>query len=200
MNSGCGAMSPFNHANAVIGRAATLLAINLGGGGVPGETYWGTQGNTLNYNHVTFAENEEALPSGWKQFHVQKDFAQEESAVSLFHGYGIWHWKNTFEAAPHKAILRLANWVLPSASYQSGLGLLLDPLVAEDLVQEGFPTKESLSQYVYENALVTLEEFWQYDLAGFQTRAHRRCVRDIRLSVVPALTAQPARTGASITH
>ena len=172
MNSGCGAMSPFNQANAVLGRVATLISINLGEGGVPNETYWGSQGNTLNYNHVTFAENEENLPSGWKPFHVQKGFNPEESVVSFFHGYGIWHWKNTFEKEQHKAIIRLANWVLPSGAYQSGLGLLLDPLVSEELVKEGFSTKEALSKYVYDNTLLTLEEFWQYHLVeGFSLPA-----------------------------
>ncbi len=38
MNSGTGALSPFNQANAVIGRAATLMSINLGAGGVPNLT------------------------------------------------------------------------------------------------------------------------------------------------------------------
>ncbi|MBN1848564.1 MAG: hypothetical protein JW932_08255 [Deltaproteobacteria bacterium] len=164
MNSGCGAMSPFNQANAVIGRVATLMALNLGAGGVPNLSYWGSQGNALDYNHVTFAENEEGLPLGWKPFHVQKGFKPEESAVSIFHGYGIWHWKNTFEESKHKAILQMAQWVLPSGGYKSGLGLLLDPIVAHDLLREGFLTKESLSQYVYENSLLTLEEYWKYHL------------------------------------
>ena len=48
MNSGLGALGPFNHANAAIGRAYTLLSRNLGGGAVPGVTYLGSQGNPLN--------------------------------------------------------------------------------------------------------------------------------------------------------
>jgi len=164
MNSGTGALSPFNQANAVIGRAATLMSINLGAGGVPNLTYWGSQGNTCNYNHVTFAENEEALPSGWKPFHVQKGFKPEESVITFFHGYSIWHWKNTYEEKKHQAILRMAGWNLPSGAYKSGFALLLDPIVADDLVKEGFPDKESLSKFIYANTKLTLEEFWQYHL------------------------------------
>jgi hypothetical protein len=164
MNAGCGALSPFNQANAVIGRTATLISMNLGRGGVPNLTFWGTQGNNLNYNHVTFAENEEELPSGWKPFHVQKGFKPEESVITFFHGYGLWHWKNTFEEEHHKGILRMANWILPSGGYKSGYSVLLDPIVAEALVEEGFSTKDSLSEYVYKNSLLTLEEFWQYHL------------------------------------
>ena len=164
MNSGTGALSPFNQANAVIGRAATLMSINLGAGGVPNLTYWGSQGNTCNYNHVTFAENEEALPSGWKPYHVQKGFKPGESVITFFHGYSIWHWKNTYEEKKHEAILRMASWNLPSGAYKSGFALLLDPIVADDLMKEGFSDKESLSKYIYENTKLTLEEFWQYHL------------------------------------
>ncbi|MBN2059357.1 MAG: hypothetical protein JW882_02975, partial [Deltaproteobacteria bacterium] len=164
MNSGCGALSPFNHANSAIGRAATLISINLGGGAIPNSSYWGSQGNNLNYNNVTFPEAEEALPEGWKPFHVQKGYKPEESVVTYFHGYGLWHWKNTYEREKNKAILRLASWILPSGPYQSGLGLLLDPIVARDLVSEGFPTKEALSRYVHENSKLPLEEYWQFHL------------------------------------
>lgn len=177
MNSGCGALSPFNQANSVIGRVATLMSINLGAGGVPGVTYWGSQGNPLNFSHVTFAENEEALPTGWRPFHVQCGFEPGKSAVSFFHGYSIWHWKNTYEQEKHKAILQIANWLLPSGGYKTGLSLLLDPIVAEDLVREGFQTKESLSEYTYENTRLTLEEFWQYHLVdGFSLPAAKKGV------------------------
>ncbi len=160
MNSGVGALSPLNQANAVLGRAGTLLALNNGGGKL-GQTYWGNQGCNLNYNNVTFAENEEWLPKGWEPFHVQKGFKPEESAVSFFHGWGMWSWKNTYERQQHKAITHMANWVGPFGT-ATGFGLLLDPLVADDLVREGFPTKESVSEYVQKNAMQTLEEFWQY--------------------------------------
>ena len=45
MSSGIGAMGPYNHANATIGRAYGLLSQNLQGGSVPGETYMGSLGN-----------------------------------------------------------------------------------------------------------------------------------------------------------
>src|ERR1019366_6665211 len=44
MNSGIGAMGPYNHANATIGRAHNLLSINLQGGSGPGDTYMGSLG------------------------------------------------------------------------------------------------------------------------------------------------------------
>jgi hypothetical protein len=164
MNSGTGALSPMNRANAVIGRAATLIALNLGGGGVPNKTYWGSQGNATDYNHLTFAENEEALPEGWKPFHVQVGFRPDESSVSLFHGYSVSHWKDTYESAKIDQLLNISHRPLPSSGYKSGLSLLLDPIVAHDLVREGFPTKESVINHIYEKSLVSLGEFWQYHL------------------------------------
>src|ERR1700682_2561718 len=57
MNAGIGAMGPYNHANATIGRAYGLLSQNLQGGSVPGETYMGSQGNSYGYHDNTFAED-----------------------------------------------------------------------------------------------------------------------------------------------
>jgi hypothetical protein len=84
MNSGIGAMGPYNHANATIGRAYGLLSQNLQGGSVPGLTYMGSQGNGYSFTNVCFAENEEASP--WEPFHVSRGFAPSESAVSVFGG------------------------------------------------------------------------------------------------------------------
>ncbi len=68
MSSGIGAMGPYNHANATIGRAYGLVSQNLQGGSVPGETYMGSQGNPLAYSFA-FPENEEGSP--WEPFHVR---------------------------------------------------------------------------------------------------------------------------------
>src|SRR5919198_3130990 len=84
MNWGTGALGPYNHANATIGRAYGLLSQNLQGGSEPGLTYMGSQGNNYAYNCITFAENEERSP--WEPLHVQHGFAPGDSAVSAFTG------------------------------------------------------------------------------------------------------------------
>ncbi|MEZ4710232.1 MAG: hypothetical protein R3A44_23720 [Caldilineaceae bacterium] len=84
MNCGIGAMGPYNHANATIGRAYGLLSQNLQGGSVPEITYLGSQGNNYAYNSLTFGENEERSP--WAPFHVQHGFDANASAVSTFGG------------------------------------------------------------------------------------------------------------------
>jgi hypothetical protein len=82
MNCGLSALGPFNQANAVIGRAWTLISKNLGGA-IRDETYLGDIGNNSNYNNNCFAENEEALPEGWQPYHVQKGFNPGTQATFL---------------------------------------------------------------------------------------------------------------------
>src|SRR3989442_4111269 len=85
MNAGIGAMGPYNHANATIGRAYGLLSQNLQGGSVPGLTYMGSQGNNYAYTNLTFPENEERSP--WEPFHVTHGFRPTDSTVSVFGGW-----------------------------------------------------------------------------------------------------------------
>ncbi|MGA8872080.1 MAG: UGSC family (seleno)protein, partial [Candidatus Acidiferrales bacterium] len=87
MNYGIGAMGPFNQANAVIGRAWTLMSKNLDGGGIAGETYMGSQGNVINYNNLIIPENEKDSP--WTPFHVQKGFKPTDNVISFFFGFLI---------------------------------------------------------------------------------------------------------------
>ena len=86
MNSGIGAMGPYNHANATIGRAYGLLSQNVQGGSVPGETYMGSLGNWYSYS-AAFAEAEERSP--WEPLHVQKGFKPTDSIASIF--FGGWY-------------------------------------------------------------------------------------------------------------
>jgi hypothetical protein len=162
MNSGIGAMGPFNHANATIGRAWTLLSRNLGGAGVPGETYLGTVGNGLNYNNVCFAENEEKSP--WEPFHVQKGFKPEESAVSLFSGWGFTRFLTMVAPEEWKyQVIRIAEGIPPASSQR--LILLIDPMVARDFKAEGLDTKRRIAQWISENAKMPVGRFWGYNLA-----------------------------------
>ena len=80
MNCGIGAMGPYNHANATIGRAYGLLSQNLQGGSVPGDTFMGSHGNAYTYNSITFAENEERSP--WEPLHVQQRLQGRTTASS----------------------------------------------------------------------------------------------------------------------
>jgi len=160
MNWGIGAMGPYNHANATIGRAYGLLSQNLQGGSVPGHTYLGSQGNNYGYNSITFAENEERSP--WEPFHVQHGFKPEDSVVSVFGGCRT----TSFQLG-----LREKYWrehvrnMLRGMNPNNSATLILDPITARQFIDRGgFDTKEKLIQWVYENATMPAGVYWDYQL------------------------------------
>jgi hypothetical protein len=164
MNSGIGALGPFSHANAVIGRAWTLMSINLSASGKAGETYMGSQGNNYNYNNLCLAENEEELPHGWNPLHVQKGFKPEESTVSTFLGWGFTHPDQSMEKAFHPQIPFWLKFVSPFSSTT----LLLDPTIIHQMNEnEGFNSKEQLIEWIHKNTKVKVED-WLDDFYAVQ--------------------------------
>lgn len=153
MNYGIGAMGPYNHANATIGRAFGLLSQNLQGGSVPQESYMGSQGNFLSYN-ATFAENEQASP--WEPFHVQHGFEAEESTVSLFLG----GWYTVFGGGPRETWQEKFTRSLQACDPYTGPIIALDPLVARGFVDLGFDTKQKLLDWCVEHARLPAREYW----------------------------------------
>jgi len=156
MNSGIGAMGPFVQPNAAIGRAWTLMSRNLCGGGIPGETYMGTQGNVINYSNLIIPENEKDSP--WTPFHVQKGFKPEESVISFFFGFGITQGQGGrglgIKPVPHFHEA-MAHNVSPFASL-FGAMILVDPLVANGLGSLGYKTKDDIANWLQQNTTVTL--------------------------------------------
>jgi hypothetical protein len=160
MNSGTGAMGPYNHANATIGRAYGLLSQNLQGGSVPGLTYLGSQGNNYAYTNLTFAENEERSP--WEPFHVQHGFRPTDSAVSVFGGC---------RSTAFTLGLRERHWrehvrhLLRGMDPHSPPTLLLDPITARQFIDRGgFHAKDTLIDWLYEQARLPAGEYWDYQL------------------------------------
>jgi len=160
MNSGTGAMAPYNHANATIGRAYGLLAQNLQGGSLPGDTYMGSQGNNYAYNSITCAENEERSP--WEPFHVQHGFKASDSTASVFTGCR----STAFTLGVREKYWREhVRSMLRGMDAHSAPTFVLDPIAARQFIDRGgFDTKEKLIQWVYENALMPAGEYWDYQL------------------------------------
>ena len=169
MNSGIGALGPFNQANAAIGRAWTLISKNLAGGGVPEVNYLGTLGNNYNYNNLCCAENEEALPPGWQPVHVQKGFKPEESTVSLFHGWTMSSFCAIKPDPRHEIMRRQLSGLetsgtgahfFPGVKIGGEATILISPAAAQELVKEGFDTKEKLSRWLKDNTFMTMWNYW----------------------------------------
>jgi len=161
MNSGLGALGPFNHANATIGRAWGLLSRNLGGGAVPGTTYLGSQGNPLNYANTCFAENEERSP--WEPFHVQKGYKPEESVVSVFRGRTLTHLLEVREKTWQEQFKYLVGSFTPTP--RTNLTLIVEPIAARALKErQGFDTKQKLQQWFHDNVTIPYEVYWDHHL------------------------------------
>jgi hypothetical protein len=170
MNYGIGAMGPYNHANATIGRAYGLLSQNLQGGSVPQETYMGSQGNFLNYNAV-IVENEAASP--WQPFHVQHGRKAADSTVSLLLG----GWYTIFGGGPRETWEEKFTRSLQACDPFTGPVIALDPLVARGFADLGFDTKEKLIDWCVEHARLPAREYW--DNQWIQTLHHPRAVAGI---------------------
>jgi hypothetical protein len=160
MNSGIGAMGPYNHANATIGRAYGLLSQNLQGGSVPGESFMGSQGNNYTYNNLTFAENEERSP--WEPLHVQKGFKATDSVVNVFYGCR----STTFSLG-----LREKYWREHVKDMLAGIDsntppcLLLDPITAQQFIDRGgFVNKADLIRWIHETATIPAGRYWDLQL------------------------------------
>jgi hypothetical protein len=159
MNPGIGAMGPFNQANTTIGRAWTFISKNLGGSGKPGETFLGTLGNPLSYDNMCFPENEEALPDGWKPFHVQKGFNKSDSVVSIFSG---WSYNNIawYSKLNNEDVMK--NWLTHFFSFGTGAAtFMIDPVTAEQIRDHGFDSKEKLAEYLAKNSGTPAWLYWQ---------------------------------------
>ncbi len=158
MNASIGALGPFNQANAAIGRAWTLISKNLGGSGMPGSTYLGSQGNALNYGNLTFPEAEEWLPKGWDPLHVQKGFKKDESVVSIFNGWSMndiaW-----FSPLPQQDVIK--NWLTHFFSFGTrNATIIVDPIVAVELKKNGFATKQQFADYLAEKSATPGWLYW----------------------------------------
>jgi len=155
MNSGIGALGPYNHANAVIGRAYGLLSQNLQGGSVPTISYMGCQGNPMTYASPTFAENEELSP--WAPYHTSRGFSPEDSTVGIFEVWGnVWseglreHWEDKVKA------------MLAGIDPFLGVVLVVSPIAAREFVNVGFDTRESLIDWIAENVRVPARRYWNH--------------------------------------
>ena len=160
MNAGTGAMGPYCHANATIGRAYGLLSQNLQGGSVPGLSYMGNQGNSYAYNSLTFAENEERSP--WEPFHVQRGLGPDESAVSVWSG---------IRSTAFTLGVRERYWRQHVRNMLRGMDphgpptFLLDPIAARQFIDRGgFAEKDALIDWIADNARMPAGEYWDYQL------------------------------------
>ncbi len=140
VNSGSGAFSPGNIANAVIGRAMGLIIKNIGGVR-KGIEDMGVMGNPMKYSMV-IAENEEDSP--WEPLHVEYGYKPEDSTISLsFPQSYVQHWPYSSDA---EGILRSVMDNMPRGMRYT---IIFTPPHARNLAREGWK-KEEIKEFISE--------------------------------------------------
>ncbi|MGI5858524.1 MAG: hypothetical protein ACOX8P_04275 [Tepidanaerobacteraceae bacterium] len=189
MNSGIGAFDPGNHANATIGRAMELMAINLGGAKA-GFNRMNAIGNPINLGGACIAEAIDKLPDGWKGLNEEAGFGAEDSVVlCAYTPRGIIG--NQFSPSSYRALQnngtggmaeRLGvtgkpgphNWLrylMPGiyANTFNSAHIFMTPRMAMDLYDYGFKTKEDVYKWWWENSFVPMSEYKKQGWYDFRT-------------------------------
>jgi len=158
VHSGIGAFGPVAEANSVIGRSMNLMHSILQGY-EEGVTGFSSLSNPLRYNNMTIAENEEALPEGWKPVHVQMGHKPEDSVLTMFMG---WQFVNcSGSVVEHYAPQLLMRDFTRVLAATGAATIIMDPSVAYQLkVTQGFQAKEALAEWLSRNAEVPAGTYW----------------------------------------
>jgi hypothetical protein len=144
VNSGSGAFSPGNIANAAIGRAMGLIVKNIGGVR-KGVEDMGVMGNPLKYTAV-IAENEEASP--WEPLHVEYGYKKEESTITVSFPQSYYqHWPYGSDAQS------LLNSIVDNIPRGMRYTIVMTPPHAKNLAREGYD-KEKIKKYIVAHKLV----------------------------------------------
>jgi len=176
INAKCGALGPgsASYANTVIGRAMTLITMNVGHA-YPGVMAMGDQGSPLKYS-MCVAENEEDSP--WEPFHVEKGYDKDTSTLSVMWVYGVSSFQD-FASYTAEGLAKGLATVAATATFGNGLWvtgrmgdprhnafpreehlLLLCPEHAGVFARDGWG-KDTLQQYLYDHALLPMELIMQ---------------------------------------
>jgi hypothetical protein len=148
MNYGHNVMGPHNLANSVIGRSYTIMSKTIGGLHSK-KTTWSSLGSTMQYNNVCIAENEEALPEGWKPYHVQSGFKPNDSVITVATG---WSYISSVMEAQRDYPVYMWMGDYMKALTMGTATVIMDPSVAKLLEDAyGFKSKEQLIKWFSEN-------------------------------------------------
>jgi hypothetical protein len=148
LNYGVGAMGPYAHANTTIGRAWSLIAINLGNCGKVGTTYMGVVGNPMNLINIVIAENEKESP--WEPYSVRKGFKKNENIVSLFEGWGVLSAANWKAASWGKEMdyPKIIKDIFDQQGFLFGSCAILSPPIARFVKNAGYATVQDFEKYL----------------------------------------------------
>ena len=142
-------------ANATIGRAIRLTAINAFGLR-PGELDQGTQGNPAKYS-ACIAENEDESP--WAPFHVEHGFDAQMSTVTAMTMRSVVHIEARHTTVPEQLALDLADTIRRTGALiheTISACLALGPEHAALFARAGW-SKAGLRRFIYDHAVNSRE-------------------------------------------
>ena len=191
MGCGVGLLGHCQPANNTIGRAVRLNLITLGHIW-PGVIDMALIGRPSPHTFYTFAENMDESP--WESFNEGLGGTEEDSSVMVdtvggaaigMHVYGggvvePWNLQEVLdnlrnEVASDRAVLGaykvgVAN---PMAHMRKHI-MIIHPEMAIVMKQNGFATKASLRDYLYENTMVPYEELTPEEISGIEARMNTK--------------------------
>jgi hypothetical protein len=156
VNSSFGVMGPGWKANAVIGRALSLVLINGGGGNSGPAGTRRAQSLAARYSFC-FAENEAENP--WSPLHVENGFAPDASTVTIMaiRGSHLIHVVNGVQEIPQAVAHAMTGFTYHDMGVPWDQLLILVPDHAHRLARAGW-TKETIRKFIHENSGVSLAD------------------------------------------
>ena len=174
-----GMFDPGNPANMPIGRAYQLMALNLGGAMV-GVNRLNNFGSPFNSGGTLFAENMDALPPGWKGLNEEYGFKKDESIVMVITGGSLLK-TGSFPSGGYRALQKsghggiarrlgvkgvpgphnLLEYVAPGlwVGHEGGYTIIMIPVIAHDLYEYGFKTKDEIYQWLWKQSFEPLKDY-----------------------------------------
>ncbi|SFL44388.1 hypothetical protein [Geodermatophilus ruber] len=192
VNSAGNLFGPGFRANATIGRAVRLTAINALGL-VPHELDQATQGTPAKYT-ACIGENEEESP--WTPLHVDCGLAPEDSAVTAMTMRSTVHIEARHTAVPEQLLHDIAGTLARTGAllHQTvSACVVLGPEHAHLLADAGW-SKRDVSQFLYEQSFVPRELLDRAGKGAMSQKSHWRVARDHPDAVLDP-GPDPARDG-----
>ena len=153
LNCGWDVLGPGRRANATIGRAITLILLNIAGR-TPGEGTKCVLGHPGRYG-MCIGEREEESP--WEPLHVERGFKHEDSVVTVMSPSGIHACEDVTSRSARELLINLSGGLHFSSSLNcwsfwgaGEMAVVMCPLHAQIMARDGM-SKQEVQQYFFEH-------------------------------------------------
>lgn len=163
INYGTNTMGQGFRSNMTIGRAITLICMNIGGA-IPGQSDDATHGRP-HKKGLCFAENEQDSP--WEPFHVERGFNPETSTVTIFSLEGLHNLNDHYSKEPKSIMTTYVDGMASIATTISYFPdcsephLSIPPEVAQEFDNEGW-SKMDIKKFIYNQARIPWHKYKEH--------------------------------------